>query len=190
MAFTPAAKADGVYTLPNFNCGGDCPLATYTATIQSNGGSSYTVTLVIQIAPNAVIVQNGTDRILSVNVKFASDLAGVNNGSLTSGPGGVTWTTLEASINNGGCAGSGGGFVCSQASGTGLPIVAGGTYTWVWNVTLADGATLTNAIHIGANYDPATGRIVSQEVEVPEPSTLVLFGAGLAALAALRRRLT
>lgn len=189
LALAPAAKADTVVNLTNFNCGGNCPLANYTVTIHPTGGSNYTVTLDVQIISG--VVAGSTDRITSVNVKFASDLTGVSNSTLTGGTniGAVTWTTNESNISNADCATAGQGFVCSLASGTGLPISAGTTYTWVWNLTLGAGATLTSAVHIGTNYDAANGRIVSQEVSVPEPGTIALLGAGLLGLAALRRRL-
>jgi len=190
VVLAPAAKADTVVTLLNFNCGGNCPLASYTVTITPTGGSNYTVKLEIAIISG---ISSDTDQITSVNTKFTSDLTGVASSTLSLADsiniGAVTWTTSESNISNADCATAGQGFVCSQASGTGLPISAGTTYTWVWNVTLAAGATINSAIHIGANYDPANGRIVSQEVSVPEPGTIALLGAGLLGLAALRRRL-
>lgn len=197
LALAPAAKADTVVTLTttaanscNATPAGGCPVATYTVTIHPTGGSNYTVTLAISNISG--VVASSTDKITSVNTKFASDLTGVSNSSLTGGTniGAVTWTTNESNISNADCATPGQGFVCSQASGTGLPIAnGGGPYTWVWNVTTS--GALTSTVHIGVNYDPANGKILSYKVPVSvlEPGTLTLLGSGLLGLAALRRRL-
>ena len=185
-----SANADTIASFTTTSCGSSsCPLATYTATIHPTGGSHYTVALQIDIAAGATIVSGTNDHITSVNVKFASDLsAQALDLGASSGIGGVTWTTFESNINNSDCSGSGSGFVCSQAPGSGLPIAAGSTYKWVWNVTTASGASLTDGIHIGANYDPHNGYIISREagisppVSTPEPGMLTLLGAGLVGL--------
>ena len=194
-----SAHADTIVSFTTTSCGSSsCPLATYTATIHPVGGNNYTATLDIAIAAGATVVSGVNDHITSVNVKFSSDLsAQALDLGASSGIGGVTWTTFESNINNSDCSGSGSGFVCSQAPGAGLPIAAGGTYKWVWNTTTASGASLTDGIHIGTNYDPHNGYIISREtqettppVSTPEPCTLTLLAAslvGLAGIATFRR---
>src|SRR4029077_14563532 len=95
--------------------------------------------------------------------------------------------TETGSLNNSGCGGNGGAFVCS--SGPGVGIVNGQTYAWTWNFVNSGGTAAFGDVDIDANYGPANGLIVSCTIDVgctapshspvPEPASMVLLGPGL-----------
>jgi PEP-CTERM motif len=186
----PTASADEIASITTTTCGSStCPLATYTAIVTSTGTNTDTVSLEIKIDPTATIISGTDNYIQSVDVKFDSSLSAATLDAAHSLNIGSGWSTApNVSLNNSNCSGSGSGFICSQDSGSGLAVVQGGDYKWVWDVTTATGSNLTDTIHIGANYNPAMGYIVSQEVATPEPGTVALLGLGLLGLIALRKR--
>jgi hypothetical protein len=188
--FSPIAGADEIASLTTTTCGSStCPLATYTVVVTSTGTNSDTVSLEIKIDPNATIISGTDDRIQSVDVKFDSNLSTAALNAANSLNIGTGWSTApNASLNNNNCTGSGNGFICSQDSGTGLAIAQNGDYKWVWDVTTASSSNLTSTIHIGANYNPANGYIISQEVSTPEPGTVALLAFGLIGLIVIRKR--
>ena len=200
-----AARADTVITngpggLVLSNCGdagSACPAATYTFSIDL---TTHQASLTIAIAPAATLVTSGkqeNDYISGVDLGFTNS---ANITSLTMGavpPNSGTWTPLVGSLNNSGCGGNNGAFACTFAN-PGVKIVDGGSYTWTWNFTLAPNSQIfsTGDIHIGANYNPANGEIVSctsgggecGSSSVPEPGTLSSLGAGLLFLIGIGRR--
>jgi hypothetical protein len=150
----------------------------------AGSGTSYTATLTIDtsgyVAPKA-----GADFISAVNFKVSNDVLTYN---LTSAPGGFAgWATTETNISNGGCAGGGQGFVCSQdIAPVSLAPVSNGELNWVWAFTIPEGSLFPDLLgaHIGAKYNNAAGTlngaITSEEfTRVPEPSILLLLGTGL-----------
>ncbi len=181
------AQADSVGTLTLTDCGGGqsgCPAATYSFNITSTSAS-----LTINIT--GAVTASVNNQITGVDLGFSPS----NNVTLlgaTFPSGAVGWTATTGSLSNSGCGSNSGAFVCSF-SATGLTIVQGGTYVWTWNYTLTDPSKIFAAsdVHIGANYGPANGLIVSQTgatTPVPEPGTLALFGSGLLGIARIIRR--
>ena len=182
------AHADPIMsgTLSLTNCGTagtGCPGATYSFTIGSNSA-----TLTIHI--DGPVTAGVNDLIGSVNLGFTTQTLNGLNGTTTAGSG---WSFTTGSLNNGGCGSNGDPAACAaytNASG-GVLITQGSTFSWTWNWTnslTASDLIPRDKIHIGANYNPANGLIVSQTV--PEPSTLLLLGTGLIGIAGLRRRRT
>lgn len=185
LAFSGTARGDEVGSLTLSNCGGagsGCPAATYAFSITS---TSATLSITIDGAVNAK-----NDQLTGVDLGFTS--SGGVTGPVTldsSSDGYDSWSATTSSLSNSGCGGKNqGAFVCT--SGPGIDISQGGTYTWVWDFTGISGSLDgVGDVHIGANYGPHNGLIVSETgatagpvAATPEPSTGMLAMLGLAVM--------
>jgi hypothetical protein len=189
---TAPAKAESMsFSLADCGTVGTlCPAATYSFVI---GTSAATLTIHIDGVP-----VTGSTNIVSVDLGFTPN----NNLTLTSPVvftdngatvGGVYNQMFENSINSSPNCTAGGtaAFICAGSSTDGALIKQGDTLTWTWNYTLVDPSKIDAAgdVHVGANYDPAEGRIVSTTASsVPEPNTITLLLAGLLGLGIFGRR--
>ncbi len=169
--------ADTMGSLSLSDCGSGqsgCPAATYTFDIS---GTQATLTIHITGAVTAGV----NDHIAGVDLGFTPS----NNisGLTATGPDAETWTSSTSSLSNSGCGTNSGAFACTYAT-PGVLIQQGGTYTWTWNYTLTDASWIDSVsdVHIGANYDPHNGLIVSETGAVAEPGSLGLALVGLAGI--------
>src|SRR5262249_22572221 len=130
----------------------------------------------------------GGTHLTQVALKVSSS---ISSGTLVSAPGGVgDWNVIMGGINASGCSMAGSGFDCASATSIGVsPVVPGGTYTWVFQLTLPTGGLLTDSNHSGvrARYVDDSGNkvgaLVSESITLstaPEPPTLLLLGTAAA----------
>ena len=194
LCYGSPAKADTIGTLSLTDCGSGgsgCPAATYMFDI---GTSMASLSIDITGTP----VSGTSDHITGVDLGFTPS----NDVTLTGAtfPGGTGWTFSTGSLSNAGCGSNGGAFVCSS-SALGVAISTGHTYTWTWSYAAIPASDIfaVGDVHIGANYGPHNGLIVSETgatgsgpgpgpSPVPEPSSLMLFGSGLLGLTGLASR--
>jgi len=183
LLLASGARADTIGSVSLTACSGGnlgCPAATYSFDITK---TSATLMISITGAPGST-----NDFITAVDLGFTSSSNTISGLNLTQTPS-SGWTSFSGSLSSGGtCGANSGGFVCASASPlNSLYIVQGGVYTWKWTYNALP-SIFTDSVHVGAEYGPNQGNykglIITEVVPIPEPSSLLLFGTGLLALAA------
>jgi hypothetical protein len=127
---------------------------------------------------------SGTGSYLNtVAVKVSSSFL---DADLVSAPGGVgSWVEMTGGLNAAGCSGSGSGYDCVRWATTLAlaPAVPGGSYEWVFDVTVATGMLFVDdeQASVKARYVTSegvrVGALVSENItlSVPEPMTALLL---------------
>jgi PEP-CTERM motif-containing protein len=178
--------------------------AIYTLTIADNctAGSPCAVTLNAQFTAGSEYAGTFLDSVMWVIAGADPSLINSFSGS----PGSWTAPALDSSVNNAGCGGGENNAVCTQFNGDpGLLITGGLSVTWTYSVTFSSLPTTFTTGNIRASYNTnynifspnggsftstgtGTGTSTSSGTSVvPEPTSLLLFGSGLA-MAAYRAR--
>ena len=188
-------------------CGNHNTSFDVTYALVNAGTNTYDLTIVATYQPTGAGAPDFT-YLNDVSFKL-TDVSYDTTPSFVSGPVEDAWTMMLGGIGAGGCNGTGAGFFCFRSTGFGASHGAAGTTdTWVarLDLTAALGSTVplslkaqftnTDGEKVGSLVsDDGTGYLrFEQECEgicgqaVPEPTTLVLFGGGLAIIAARLRR--
>lgn len=191
---TPAAFAGSftdigvVYTLSSVFVSGTSTTQTFNVTLTVND-TGYS-------GPHP-----GSDLLDAVAIKVDND-NNILSESLVSGP--SNWTFVDGGTNasGAGCTPSGNGFDCSQGGSVSYDLGTGpqhgGTYSWVFQVTVKSGTLLTTGASVKAQYVNSTAtkqvamtsQTTTNETTVPEPASMALLGtAVLGACALLRQKL-
>jgi hypothetical protein len=180
------------------DCGaGSCFGSIYTLTSSLISAGAATSTYNFTLTVDTSGYTGAGSGLEAVAIKTVSNSSDMTNPSLLSGPGTFTTAALD-SLNANGCAGpSPSGFLCTQSSSATGVAVPNGTYTFVFQGTVANGTLLTaaGAASVKALYVDDTGKqagltsapITIQPGAVPIPGTGWLFGAGFAGFLAWQR---
>jgi len=200
---------------PVYSCGGGsaCDGNLYAVWVVSQTATSYVLDVGVQVTSS--YTGSTVDSIKGLSL-IPDNQKTFSSASLTSHPLTGTWSYQTGGLNATGCDGSGGGYLCAAATGTGSHLfsfpVGGGTATpnlLVWQFTIiGTPPSLGNTAHIKYNYVNLSGTHVGDlgsfdvaiqciggtgcaaaPVGAPEPVTSALIGSGLVGLYFLRRRL-
>ena len=173
------------------DCGsGNCFGSIYTLTTSLFSSTATTQTYNAALSVNTAGYNGQGTGLDAAGVKIVADsnLISVANGGMASTFGNPVLTGVNAN----GCAGGGGGFVCTSSSNTGGVTVPNGTYTFNFLTTIKTGTLLSeNQFSVKALYVDSTGKqagITSVSGAVPLPGTLLLFGLGFAGIMVWHQR--
>lgn len=205
--------ASALYAGPVYSCGGGsaCDGNLYAVWVVSQTATSYVLNVGVQVTSG--YTGSTTDSIKGLAV-IPDVQKSFTSASLTGRPSTGTWSYQAGGLNATGCDGSGVGYVCAAATGTGSHLfsfpVGGGAATpnlLVWQFTIiGTPPSLGNTAHIKYTYVNLSGTHVgdlgSFDVAIqciggtgcpvtssaPEPMTSALIGSGLIGLYFIRRR--
>jgi hypothetical protein len=187
LASAPIAHADTIFTLTQDACTGTCGTAPF-GTIDLAQTTSKLVTVTETLASNESFAGTGAGDALEFNVTGPITI-NVLTADFGIGPSPDTASAFGSFLESVTCTACKGG----KASNAAGPLVF--TVTSASGVTIADflansGGYFFAADIVGTNGN--TGNVAAQDPgtppAVPEPSSLLLFGTGLTAVAGVLRR--
>ena len=204
--------ASALYAGPVYSCGGGsaCDGNLYAVWVVSQTATSYVLDVGVQVTSG--YTGSTIDSIKGLAV-IPDNQKSFTSASLTGHPLTGTWSYQTGGLNSSGCDGSGGGYICAAATGTGSHLfsfpMGGGAATpnlLIWQFTIVGTPpSLGNTAHIKYTYVDLSGNKVgdlgSFDIAIqcmggmgcasstaPEPMTSALIGSGLVGLYFLRRR--
>jgi hypothetical protein len=155
-----------------------------------------TQTFRLNLAVNTAGYTGSGSYLDTVGLKVSNALSAA---SLVAAPGGVgNWSLQSGGVNSSGCSGAGSGFECAMSNApTQGAAVPNGIYSWIFDLTMANGALFTGDGQSSIKGRFVTdggskvGDLVSEGITltvVPEPETWALMVAGLGLLGLMTRR--
>lgn len=195
---------------PVYSCGGGsaCNGNLYAVWVVNQTATSYVLSVGIQVTSNYT---GGVVDTIDALALVPNNQGSFTAASLVSNPLG-TWTLQNGGLGASGCNGSGGGYICAGASGSGAHLYSFSSgsptpSTLIWQFQInGTPPSLGNTVQIKYHYDHLGGTGVTdsglvdvgiqciggngcpnQASSVPEPVTSALIGSGLIGLYFLRR---
>ena len=157
----PIARADSFQ-------GSVWSLSTNGADLDANPS---TQTFEVNLTVNTMGYTGGGSFLESVALKVSSALS---NAVLVQAPGGVgNWTIQSGGLGASGCNGAGSGFECAGATAIGGGAATPGIYSWIFDLTMANGALFTGAGQASVKGEFVNAQGAKVGALVSEPSTLL-----------------